>query len=310
MGGRVLFQTGWTVKPPRQQSDEPSTRFVREHVQRLFANLPGAKAGQEEPIHQIRVASRRLRVALPVAAQKPAGRRARRSLKRLRALTRLAGQGRDLDVCAALFDEEAPQTKVAPIVVRLLHDRLAATRAHAHSKLAKALADFDATRLREDLDILMARGGADSGEAALRLGSTRRKHARAAIEELRALGRHFAPMALHAIRRRCRWLRYAAELDRALFGGRATSVRRFKNVQDILGQLHDAFVLAEWIALQATSWEAQGRRARAAAARVVSARFRDRAQTLHRRFLRGRTADWLESTLRRNAILFKHATEA
>lgn len=295
------------MKPPRPQSDRPTTQFVREHVQRLFANLPEAQAGQEEPIHQIRVASRRLRVALPVAAQKPAGRRVRRSLKRLRALTRLAGQGRDLDVCAALFDEQAPHARVTPLVVRLLHDRLAAERVRAHRKLAKALADFDATRLREDLDILMVRGGTDSGEAALRLASARRKHTRAALEELRALGSHFAPMALHAIRRRCRWLRYAAELDRALFGGRATAVKHFKELQDILGQLHDAFVLADWIARAAASWEAQGKPARSAAARGVSARLRDRAQALHRRFLRVRTVDWLEGVQRRNAALFRHA---
>ena len=295
------------MKPPRQQSDRPTTQFVHEHVQRLFANLPEAQAGQEEPIHQIRVASRRLRVALPVAAQKPAGRRVRRSLKRLRALTRLAGQGRDLDVCAALFDEQAPHARVTPLVVRLLHDRLAAERVRAHRKLARTLAEFDATRLREDLDILIARGGVDSGEAARRLGSARREHARVALEELRALGRHFAPMALHAIRRRCRWLRYAAELDLALFGGRAAAVKHFKDLQDILGKLHDAFVLADWIARAATSWEAQGKRARAAAARGVSARLRDRAQALHRRFLKVRTADWLDSVLRRNAALFKHA---
>jgi CHAD domain-containing protein len=256
------------------------------------------------------VASRRLRVALPVAARKPAARRVRRSLKRLRALTRLAGQGRDFDVGAALFDSEAPQAEVAPIVVRLLHDRLAATRSRAHRKLAKALAGFDATRLREDLDTLMARGGADPGESALRLGSARRKRARMALAELRALGRHFAPMALHAIRRHCRWLRYAAELDRALFGAGASAVRRFKDLQDILGKLHDAFVLAEWIALAATYWEAQGRNARAAAVRVVSAHFRDRAQALHHRFLSIKTAYLLESSLRRNAALLRQAAGA
>jgi CHAD domain-containing protein len=308
--GWFSFQTGRAVKPDSQKREQPTTRFLREHGQRLFANLPGAQAGQEEPIHQIRVASRRLRVALPVAARKPAARRVRRSCKRLRELTRLAGRGRDFDVGAALFDREAPRAKVAPTVVRLLHDRLATTRARAHRKLAKALADFDATRLREDLDILMARGGADPGEAALRLGAMRRKHARMALEELHALGKHFAPMALHAIRRRCRWLRYAAELDRALFGAGASAVRRFKDLQDILGRLHDAFVLAEWIALAATYWEAQGKNARAAAARVVSAHFRDHAQALHRRFLRIKTADWLGRTLRRNAALLKQAATA
>jgi CHAD domain-containing protein len=295
------------VKRQEQQSGQPTTQFLREHVQRLFANLPGAQAGKEEPIHQIRVASRRLRVALPVAAQRPAGRRVRRSLKHLRALTRLAGQGRDLDVSVALFDAEAPRVKAPPMAVRLLRSRLETARDHAHAGLVKALADFDATRLHEDLDLLIARGGADSGEAALRLAEARRRHARVALDELRALGRHFAPMALHAIRRHCRWLRYAAELDRALFGGRASAVRRFKDLQEILGKLHDAFVLAEWIAREAASWEARGKAAHAAAARVVAAHFRDRAQALHRRFLRANTADWLDSALRRNAALLKHA---
>jgi CHAD domain-containing protein len=106
---------------------------------------------------------------------------------------------------------------------------------------------------------------------------------------------------------RCRWLRYAAELDRALFGGRDSAVQRFKDLQEVLGRLHDAFVLAEWIAHEAASWEAQGKAAYAAAARVVSAHLRDRAQALHRRFLRLSTADWLDSVLRRNAALLKHA---
>jgi CHAD domain-containing protein len=272
-------------------------------MERLFANLPRAQAGEEEPIHQIRVASRRLRVALPVAAQRPAGRRVRRSLKRLRALTRLAGQGRDLDVSVALFDAEVPRAKAAPTVVRLLRRRLATARDHAHAELAKVLADFDSTRLHRDLDLLIARDGTDLDEAALRLAEARRRHARVALDELRALGRHFAPMALHAIRRRCRWLRYAAELDCALFAARALAVRRFKSLQEILGKLHDAFVLAEWIAREAASWEAQGKAAPAAAARLVSAQFRDRAQALHRRFLRRNTADWLDDELRRHASL-------
>jgi CHAD domain-containing protein len=103
-------------------------------------------------------------------------------------------------------------------------------------------------------------------------------------------------MALHAIRRRCRWLRYASELECALFGRGAIAVKRFKAVQDLLGQLHDAFVLAEWISREARSWESQGKAARAAAARVVGACFRARAQALHRRFLRDRPITWLRLT--------------
>jgi CHAD domain-containing protein len=270
-------------------------RFVRAHVQRLFDSLPGAQAGQEEPIHQIRVASRRLRVALPVAVRNSDGRRVRRVLKRLRGLTRLAGQGRDCDVSASLFDEEAPRSKAAPSVVRLLHERLAIARAQAHRKLAKALSHLDTTRLHEDLDSLVVRKGVEAEQVVWRLSSARWKQSRTALRELRALGEHFAPLALHAVRRRCRWLRYATELYRVLFGGRATASLRFKDLQDILGQLHDAFVLSQWVAREARSWEAQGKQARAAAARVVSGHFQDRAQALHRRFLAIRPDAWLRS---------------
>jgi CHAD domain-containing protein len=210
-------------------------------------------------------------------------------------------------VCACLFDEEASRAEVAPTVVRLLRDQLAAARDHAHRKLAKALAEFDAIRLREDLDVIMTRGGASSDEAASRLKTSRGKHVRPVLQELRARRSVFAPMALHAIRRRCRWLRYAAELDRALFGGAAAGVKRFRELQDLLGQLHDALLLADWIAREATSWEVHGKPARAAAARVVSAHFQDRAQNLHLRFLSARTADWLEGYLSRNTALFKPA---
>lgn len=276
------------MKSRCQQNELPTTRFLREQGQRLFDNLPGAQAGQEEPIHQIRVASRRLRVALPVVAHKPAGRRVQRTLKRLRALTRLAGQGRDFDVCAALFDQQANRARVAPLVVGLLRDRLQAARQDAHRTLAGALADFDATRLREDLGILVARGGVGLKEARARLGNARQRRSQAVRQELRALGVHFAPMALHAIRRRCRWLRYAGEVGCALFGRGTAAVKRLKDVQDLLGQLHDAFVLAEWIAREARRWETQGNPTRAVAARVVGACLRARAQALHRRFLRDR----------------------
>jgi CHAD domain-containing protein len=159
------------VKPSHQENARGTTRYLREQVGRLFDNLSGARCGEEEPIHQIRVASRRLRVALPVVARKPEGRRVQRSLRRLRALTRLAGKGRDFDVCVALFEQKAPKMKIRPMVVGALRRRLQAARKLAHRTLANELADFDVTRLREDLDILVERGGEGMEEAGLRLGN-------------------------------------------------------------------------------------------------------------------------------------------
>src|SRR3989442_14152321 len=75
---------------------------VRGRIKDLFKNLPLAMAGQEEAVHQIRVASRRLRVMLPMAALKPKGQRVKRAVRRFKDLTRVAGESRDLDVALSL----------------------------------------------------------------------------------------------------------------------------------------------------------------------------------------------------------------
>ena len=66
-------------------------------------------AGDEEAVHQIRVCSRRLRVALRLLAGKPEGKRAHRVQRLLAQLTRTVGSARDLDVMLATFDERLRQ---------------------------------------------------------------------------------------------------------------------------------------------------------------------------------------------------------
>jgi len=89
----------------------------------------------------------------------------------------------------------ASRAKVAPFVVGLLRDRLQAARQDAHRTLARALADFDATSLREDLGILVARGGVGPEKRPAHVWDARRGQSQAVRQELRALGLHFAPMA-------------------------------------------------------------------------------------------------------------------
>ncbi len=59
--------------PGPENAKNPVTLFLREKSRHLFRNLPLAMAGQEEPVHQIRVAARRLRATLPIAAHGPPG---------------------------------------------------------------------------------------------------------------------------------------------------------------------------------------------------------------------------------------------
>jgi hypothetical protein len=49
-------------------------------MRRVFKHLPKTLVGDQEAVHEMRVAARRLRVILPVLARKPAGRRVKRAL--------------------------------------------------------------------------------------------------------------------------------------------------------------------------------------------------------------------------------------
>lgn len=305
VGEAFTLQTDRDVKKPELTTVQPTSRFLAEQVRRLYANLPGAVRGEEEPLHQVRGASRRLRVALPVAARKPTGRRVLRSVSRLRALTRMAGEGRDLDICASIWAEELPRAGLSHAVASMLGRRLRTARLRAHDRLVEGLAGQDVSKLRAKLDAIVTRGGAKSDDARTILATQVRREAHRALAELGAIGKRFEPAALHALRRRIRWLRYFAELDRAFFRGKAASVNDLKDHQEALGQLHDALVLTDWIAPIATSWENRGARDQAEAARAFMVRLHNRARTQHRRFLASQPRASLKAMLKRSSVLFK-----
>src|SRR5688572_29455262 len=90
---------------------ERATRLLRAKMREVFRRLPRALAGDTEAIHQMRVAGRRLRVALPHLARRPEGKRVRRAMALLREMTRASGTSRDLDVILALFEEGLPRVR-------------------------------------------------------------------------------------------------------------------------------------------------------------------------------------------------------
>jgi CHAD domain-containing protein len=92
--------------------DDRASLLLQDRVKRVFRELPGAVAGQEEPVHQVRVAGRRLRVALPLLARKGSGRVVRRALKVLRSLVRTVGKGRDMDVIVGLYEDRLDRKSV------------------------------------------------------------------------------------------------------------------------------------------------------------------------------------------------------
>jgi CHAD domain-containing protein len=168
---------------------EPGTRLLRQRVQAVFRHLPGALAGNEERLHQMRIAARRLRVALPLLSRRADGRRVRRALRTLRDLTRTPGPSRDLDVMCSLAEDRWKNAGPLTPEGRLLRRRLLAARGRSRRQMAEALLDLEIARLRRDLRATLRRGGELLFTVLLRVRNTR-EHEGSGAGRAHAAGRH------------------------------------------------------------------------------------------------------------------------
>ncbi len=268
-----------------QPDADRTSALLRQRIRAVFKHVPKGLAGEAEPIHQMRVAGRRLRVALPLLARKPAGRRVQRSLRLLRELTRAAGASRDLDVGLDLFAQRL--TALAPPTPEqlALRRRLRATRARSRTRMAETLLDLEIARLRRDLRRIVARTGEDLFTVFLRLREMRNSEGTVLVEGFQSLGERFDPVALHRLRRQARRLRYAAEVSDALRGEPSEAPALFKSLQEEIGQIHDRNVLAGWFEAQDRTSRARGQAALADEAEALRAFFVEAARELHRALL-------------------------
>jgi CHAD domain-containing protein len=230
----------------------------------------------------MRVAGRRTRVALSLLAAKPTGRRVRRSRRALRSLIRAAARSRDLDVGLGLFDAAAaPPTREG----RLLRRRLVAARGASRRRMQNVLLDQDLARLRRDLRVVVRRGGEALPVVLARVHARRDADGAEVMTLIRNLGDRFDDAALHHLRTRFRRLRYLAEVDAEVRGRPPAAAKPLKRLQERLGAIHDAHVLAIWLGRRAAAAEVRGQVELAAEARRLEAHFVTESRVCHQRFL-------------------------
>lgn len=211
-----------------------------------------ARKGKDpEAVHQMRVATRRLRAALRALQGHVAARRSLR--RRLRWLAGRLGAVRDHDVILALLGSRRLPAAAEAERARLdvLVARLDARRRAAQSKLAAALKRKRYSRLLDDLEAFVKRPRGIGGEEPLaarvladvgeRLGET--------IVSSPAMTQAMpSPEELHALRIDCKRLRYALEFHAAACGFSYDAERRLaREMQDVLGDIHDRDLLAQWL---------------------------------------------------------------
>jgi len=113
--------------------------------------LPSAVSGDYVGVHQARVASRRLREAVPVLATGLRGSKAGKARKKIRRLTKALGTVRELDVTLAVLDELARNESVPRSAVEAVRARVIAERDRGRESMLKRLDRVNVDKLHRRL---------------------------------------------------------------------------------------------------------------------------------------------------------------
>jgi CHAD domain-containing protein len=206
--------------------------------------------GDIRGVHQARVASRRLREAVPVLATDLKGAKAKKALAKIRRLTKSLGTVRELDVTLLLLDEMAAGERFPRPALEEVRGRVISQRAKGRAVMLKRVANVRVDKLDRRLVAVSAALALSNGVGWRdTLASRLVKRAKALSVAMAEAGRMYAPEQLHAVRIAAKKLRYALELA-ADAGAKSASrpVRVVKRTQETLGRLHDLQVLERQVA--------------------------------------------------------------
>ena len=275
--------------------------ILLQRIHRVLRFLPAASLCVPAAVHDARVATRRLREALPVVAP---GKRGQALLKATRGVTRALGPIRELDVSLATLREFSASKGLSRDSITRVRTAISEERQQLCSRLQRRLDRYDIKGLgvrvidktsvpftTQAAQALVADVEARCGRRAARL--------RDAIEQAAGI---YVPDRLHAVRLRAKKFRYAMELARDLRSARRTAraarssvsiraeaarLRTLRQTQDLMGRMNDLEVLAARMrALQGTSM-VTGLRVSADLDELVR-RLENECRVLHGRYMAAR----------------------
>lgn len=227
--------------------------YVTTQVERLLAAVPAVRAGDDDAVHDARVATRRLRAALSV--YRPVlDREVTDPLRgELSELGRVLGAARDAYVeghaLRRRIAREDPALVVGPVERRIEEDRCAA-RLLAQDGVDAWLASARFATLVAALAQDLPAGPRATRKATAVLPRCARR-AWERLDRAMELAATAAPGpdrddALHEVRKTARRARYASEVAVATVGAPARrSAKRAHRVQEVLGAQHDAVTRQE-----------------------------------------------------------------
>ena len=252
-------QDGQPATANRQQQPAPASAgdtvlaYLREHATRLGSMDPRVRADEPDSVHQMRVATRRLRSTLqsfgeviPRSGMEPI-------LAELKWLAGVLGEARDAEVLATRLARnvrEIPAEQVLGPVEARVQAHFAPIHAAARTNVLAALDSARYFALRDALDELLAdpplSAEADRPAGQVLPGAARRAYRRTR-RRMRGAGHtlpgHPRELAFHEARKAAKRARYAGEAISPALGKEARRfTRQMKKIQSVLGDHQDAVV--------------------------------------------------------------------
>lgn len=240
------------IQPAMAMAEAGRLIWRQQLVELLLNEATIRRQRDEDAVHEMRVAIRRLRAAARIFGPyfKPAS--INSYLRKLRKSARILGTARDLDVALALLDHHLKQTGQDHSGVASVTAEWKRQRRQAYQAVRAWLTSKSHGRFIADFSVFCHTPGAGAAEALQQQVRyvlpieihTRYAHMRAYEH---ALGTHAPAPLLHALRIEGKRLRYALEFSAPLLAPQHTSVlvQKLKSLQDCLGAFNDAVTLRE-----------------------------------------------------------------
>jgi adenylate kinase len=259
---------------PSDDMAEAARKILLFQFQRMVLNEPGTLIGRDiEALHDMRVATRRMRAAFRVFGDYVDAKATAPFLDGLRQTGRALGTVRDLDVFWEKTEDylkKLPperQSELAP-----LRTAWSTERQHARERMLAYLSTSEYEKFKEAFGDFLTTPGAGARPALGKKGRVRPRRLRHVLPaivyaEVAAVQAYdgwvtapeVPPERLHRLRIAAKHLRYTLEFFREVLGPKTkTLINRIKGLQDHLGAIQDAVVASDvlWHFLESGRWMA------------------------------------------------------
>ena len=231
-----------------------------------------AEAGEEEPLHQLRVATRRLRASIDLFSNVIYAAQLKIFRRDVPWLGAQAGAVRECDVTSALIGTRA--ARIGPDLKAAIAPMIAALDERRKSEHAK-LCELLVSKRYQGLLVRLSRPAIKKVGADRRLGIVAAQMIRPASRGASRLGEKIAddapPLLFHKLRVRIKRLRYELEMMSPLGAKRhRKTLKRLEEMQELLGLYHDTTVATAWLMSYAETSAAPPRTMLAAGALIQS----------------------------------------